>query len=264
LCDRDFAFHLNEIERIARLNPEEIDESSVRIAGDKLPLIEAGQILGLRNYTRDEDLGKAILLIVEGEGKRGAIRIDGLLDRQDMVFKDLGSHLRRVRFISGVTVTGDGKLVPILNPYELLEAETDMVEARPFAKAQATKTALDILIADDSVSVRRVLSTFIKEQGWNPITAKDGVDALEMVREMVPDLILLDIEMPRMNGFEVLQALKAQPALQHIPVLILTSRAASKYQDKSESLGAQGYVTKPYKEEELISLITSLTGSVQA
>ena len=261
LCDRNFAFHLNEIERVAHLNPDEIEENSVRIGADKLPLIDAGQILGLRNnmHPSEEALGKAILLIVENEGKSGAIKIDGLLDRQDMVFKDLGSHLRKVQFISGVTITGDGKLVPILNPYELLEAETDMVEARPFAKVSATKTALDILIADDSVSVRRVLSTFIKEQGWNPITAKDGVDALEMVRETVPDLILLDIEMPKMNGFEVMQVLRAQPVLKNIPVVMLTSRSARKYQDRAESLGARGYVTKPYREEELISLITSLT-----
>ena len=104
------------------------------------------------------------------------------------------------------------------------------------------------------------MSNFIISQGWHPIVANDGMDAIQKIHLNKPDLIFLDIEMPRMNGFEVLQSLQVQSAYRDIPVLMLTSRSAAKYRDKATELGARGFVTKPFKDEELIALITGLTG----
>ena len=119
----------------------------------------------------------------------------------------------------------------------------------------------DILVVDDSVSIRKVVSRLLQDQGWKVQTAKDGIDALEKLGEGRPDLIVLDIEMPRMNGYEFLGALKAQPSHADIPVVMLTSRTAAKHRDKALALGARGFIVKPYNDDEFVNLILKLAGS---
>jgi chemosensory pili system protein ChpA (sensor histidine kinase/response regulator) len=100
----------------------------------------------------------------------------------------------------------------------------------------------------------------MEDQGWQVLTAKDGIDALDKLSESHPDLIVLDIEMPRMNGYEFLGALKAQVGVENIPVVVLTSRTATKHRDKAKALGAKGFIVKPYNDDELVRLILKLTG----
>ena len=104
-----------------------------------------------------------------------------------------------------------------------------------------------------------MVSNFITQQGWLPVAARNGIEAVEKIREEKPDVVLLDVEMPRMNGFEVLQTLQAQPELRDIPVAMLTSRSADKYQEKARGLGARGFMTKPFKADEVISFIRQET-----
>jgi len=116
------------------------------------------------------------------------------------------------------------------------------------------------MVVDDSISVRQVISRLLEGQGWEVQTAKDGIDALDKLREDRPDLIVLDIEMPRMNGYEFLGAVKTQSGFEDIPVVMLTSRATAKHREKARSLGASGFIVKPYKDDEFIDLINKLTG----
>ncbi|MEN8173928.1 MAG: response regulator, partial [Chloroflexota bacterium] len=120
-----------------------------------------------------------------------------------------------------------------------------------------SKKPFTVMIVDDSVSVRRVVSNLIKNAGWHSITAKDGLEALEMIYSATqyPDLILLDIEMPRMDGYEFLSAIRAQDDYQHIPVVILTSRSSEKHRGRALELGASAYVIKPYQDETLLDII---------
>jgi chemosensory pili system protein ChpA (sensor histidine kinase/response regulator) len=111
--------------------------------------------------------------------------------------------------------------------------------------------------------VRKVVSNLIVQQGWIPVAARNGIEAIEKIREEKPDVVLLDVEMPRMNGFEVLQALQAQPELRDLPVAMLTSRSADKYQEKARELGARGFMTKPFKPEEVIGFIRKVTADEQ-
>ena len=153
---------------------------------------------------------------------------------------------------------GDGSLVPILKTEDILSAESTQSTPAETVRAETTDKKPVILFADDSISIRKVLEKFISYHGWTPVAAHDGVDALEKLREHKPDLIILDIEMPRMNGFETLQALKSQAAYKDIPALMLTSRTAGKYREKAAALGARGFVTKPFKDQDLKGLITAL------
>ena len=251
-----FAFHMNEIERITTMPKLGEGEDTVKIGEEELPLIDPGRILGLPASLKSEE-EKPLLVIIRIDDKHYGLKLTKIIDQRDVVFKDLGSHLKKVPFVSGVTVMGDGTLVPILNLEELLNTEVEDGDVE--SKAADERVILNIMVVDDSVSVRRVLANFIKEQGWRLYLARDGVECLELVRKKKPDVILLDIEMPRMNGFEVLKALRADSNYRDIPVFMLTSRGAQKYIDKASSLGAQAFITKPFKERELIQLIDTHT-----
>ncbi len=262
-----FMVPMRDIFKVMRVGAAAINKDEFELDGELLPLIRPAEIMRLKNgpgkpassVTGEE---KPIVLLVDTGSRRGAIPVDELLGQREVVFKDLGTHLLNVPYISGVTIMGDGGLVPILNTDDLLNREkgvlhrvgTEVVQSR----VEVQERVLSILIADDSISIRKVLANFISGQGWQPIVATDGVDAMEKIRDNEPDLIILDIEMPRMNGFEVLQSLQAQPAYREIPTLMLTSRSADKYRKKARELGARGFVNKPFKDEELIALINEL------
>ncbi|MDQ3652517.1 MAG: response regulator, partial [Acidobacteriota bacterium] len=181
----------------------------------------------------------------------------------EVVIKSLGNHLRRVRGLMGATLMGDGRVIPILNPTDLVGREMATVAASTahtmprVADARRTTT---VMIVDDSPSVRRVTSNMIKNNGWQFLTAKDGLDALEtlQIAAELPHVILLDVEMPRMDGYELLAALKRQEAYRAIPVVMITSRTGEKHRRKALDLGATDYLSKPYDDEMLLNLISSL------
>lgn len=259
-----FAVPMRDISRVVRLTEEEKKQDHYILDGDTLPLLNPVELLRLPQDTHLELDGDSYLsslaLVVETAGKRAIVLADAVLGQMEIVFKSLGAHLLQVPCVAGATIMGDGSLVPILQTEDLFEIEqldtgADLVEEEPVSKEKKT---LNVLIVDDSISIRKVLSNFIARNGWQPRTAFDGVDAMERIRETMPDLIISDIEMPRMNGFELLQSLQAQTAYRSIPVLMLTSRSAEKYVEKATQLGARGFVTKPFKDDELFGLINSL------
>jgi chemosensory pili system protein ChpA (sensor histidine kinase/response regulator) len=200
------------------------------------------------------------MLIIDNDAWQGAIVIDQMHGQKEIVIKSLGSHLRHVKGIAGATVLGDGRIAPILNFEELFA--TDVVQHQRMSTAAmqaAIQKPLEIMVVDDSVSIRTVVSRLMQRQKWKVKTAKDGVEALELLHTHHPDLIVLDIEMPRMNGYEFMSAFRAQPEFQATPVIMLTSRAAQKYQDKAKALGVNGFMIKPYEDEDFISLVKELT-----
>ena len=121
-------------------------------------------------------------------------------------------------------------------------------------------SALTVMVVDDSPSVRRIVTNLIKSAGWTPVPAKDGLEALEVLHHSpaLPDLVLLDIEMPRMDGYELLATLRSQEAYRDVPVVMVTSRAGDKHRRKALDLGATGYVVKPYQDESLLQTIRQL------
>lgn len=261
---QEYAIALNEISNITRLTPDNFigqKKDAVRINDEVLPLFHMSKMLN--NSEKDKEpvteWEHPVSLIFESGGRRGVVTIDTLVGQKEIVIKSLGSHLRYVKGVSGVTIKGDGSLVPIMNLEEFFWEKTDHSDVLVSDDGIMKATPMEILVVDDSVSIRQVVSNLMKDQGWKVQTANDGLNALEKLRESKPDLIVLDIEMPRMNGFEFLGALKTQPAYQDIPVIVLTSRNAAKHRDKAKALGARGFVAKPYNDDEFINLILQLT-----
>ncbi len=260
-----FAIALNEISEIIRLNPEHVlgpHQDAVRLKDEVLPLFQMVDLLngGKRKAEAVMAPEYPITLVIESGGRRAALVVDTLVGQREIVIKGLGSHLRYVKGISGVTIMGDGSVVPILNLEEFLWSQTSNIADTYPDAALDIKRPLKIMVVDDSISIRQVISRLVADQGWEAQTAKDGIDALEKLREGRPDLIVLDIEMPRMNGFEFLGAVKTESGYEDIPVVMLTSRTSAKHRQKAKSLGARGFIVKPYKDDEFVRLIQKLTG----
>ena len=267
--EQQFAVPMHDINRVFRLSSDESKQDEYAFEDETVPLLHPAEILRLKNSKvpsaniTNPAATNPLAIAIDVGGRHGVLVTDTIIGKSDVIFKNLGSHLKNVPCISGATILGDGTLVPILQTEDLFtraEMSSGVHDDNAVITSDREDRTLTVLIVDDSISIRKVLTNFINDQGWNPTTAHDGMDAMEKIRENKPDLVLLDIEMPRMNGFEVLQSLQLQSAYRDIPVVMLTSRSASKYRDKATRLGARGFATKPFKDEDVISLITSLTG----
>jgi chemosensory pili system protein ChpA (sensor histidine kinase/response regulator) len=263
---QQFALALNEVSEIMRIDPANIThepEDAATIGHKVLPLYYLSKVL---NMKRKEDASESassfehpIVLVIHAGGRKAALIIDAIVGQREIVIKSTGSHLLHVKGISGATIMGDGSVVPILNLEELIWGKTVVPDMTFAASGIAPEKVLEIMIVDDSVSIRQVVSRLIEEQGWKAHTAKDGLDALEKLREIRPDIIVLDIEMPRMNGYEFLSAVKADMTYQNIPVVMLTSRTTAKHREKALALGAKGFTIKPYNKDEFVNVILKLT-----
>jgi chemosensory pili system protein ChpA (sensor histidine kinase/response regulator) len=259
-----FAVPLAAVTQILRVAREEVEtigrEPVIRVDGTVYPVVRLGEALGLKQVP-DDTVSRLPVLILNLGDRRVALVAEHLLEARDVVVKSTGTLLRRIHGVSGATLMGDGSVVLILNPPELVrQAARNQSAGKRSARVHASTDVLDILIVDDSVSVRRVLSNTIKSAGWNPVTARDGVEALEIIQgaAKAPDVILLDIEMPRMDGYELTSTLRGHPSYASIPIVMLTSRAGNVHRQKAFDLGVSDYLVKPYQSEVLLDAIRRL------
>lgn len=257
-----FAVPMQSIVQIARLDKTQIErlgnDPIIRLDGHACPLIRLSEHLHLREV---EDEGSTIPVIIVRSGDRQvAVRVEKILSGRDVVVKTLGTHLRKVPGLVGATLLGDGTIVPILDPNTLSTADTPATPIPHRSTTPTRETTMNVMIVDDSVSVRRVMENLIHAQGWVPLVAKDGLDAIEILQsvDVVPDIFLLDIEMPRMDGFELLATLRSMPKFRQTPIVMVTSRAGEKHRTKALSLGASEYLIKPYQDDALIATIQRL------
>jgi len=265
-----YAVPESAITQIRRLEPDEVryigSEPIIQVGGGVYPVIFLSKALGLEQPVEGKN-PRRLALFVSVDDKKVALVVDQILSVQEIVIKNLGNHLRRVPGVMGATLRGDGSVVLILNLSDLVnKGAKTAAPARVFVPPAATRRdTLSVMVVDDSPSVRRVVSALIKNAGWNPVIAKDGVEALEMLHAAPtpPDAILLDIEMPRMDGYELLSSLRSQPFYKDVPVIMVTSRAGEKHRQKAMDLGATEYVIKPYQDEVLLTLIRRLAAEAR-
>jgi chemosensory pili system protein ChpA (sensor histidine kinase/response regulator) len=158
-----------------------------------------------------------------------------------------------------VTLTGSGGLIPILNLRELVDTQVaeEVIDSEPLLQMELNEP-LKVLIVDDSISVRHSVARLVESQSWKQQQAVDGLDALAKLESFIPDVIILDIEMPRMNGYELKSSLNNQPMYKDIPIVMLTSRASEKHQQKARELGIEHYLTKPYQDETFVRLLENI------
>jgi chemosensory pili system protein ChpA (sensor histidine kinase/response regulator) len=176
----------------------------------------------------------------------------------EAVVKPISTQLARISGISGATVLGDGRVALILNPFLLAEQTPERMTQEEVVEVDQAPL---VMVVDDSLTVRKITSRLLERSGYRVSTAKDGVEALEVLEGELPAVMLLDIEMPRMDGFEVTQHVRSNARTAALPIIMITSRTADKHRDHAVELGVDAYMGKPYQEDELLSEIKRLSHS---
>jgi chemosensory pili system protein ChpA (sensor histidine kinase/response regulator) len=206
-------------------------------------------------------------MVTRSGTQRCALHVDEVLGNQEIVIKNIGPQLSKVTGIAGATVSTDGAVVLMLNPIQLVQrfdalspeaaVETTVAPAVPEPVVVALPT---VMVVDDSLTVRKITGRLLARENYQVITAKDGVDALEQLQETIPDVMLVDIEMPRMDGFDLTRNVRADPRLAGIPIIIISSRTADKHRKYGAEIGVNVFLGKPYQEDELLGHIASFLG----
>jgi chemosensory pili system protein ChpA (sensor histidine kinase/response regulator) len=182
--------------------------------------------------------------------------VDELVRNQEIVIKNIGPQLARTTWIAGATVLGDGRIVLIINPVLLAQRAEAATQASPIiVPVTAAPAPRTVMVVDDSLTVRKITSRLLEREGYRVLAAKDGVDALEQVHRSLPDIMLVDIEMPRMDGFDLTRNLRGDPRTAAVPIIVISSRTADKHRTHAFELGVNDFIGKPYQEAELLAHI---------
>jgi chemosensory pili system protein ChpA (sensor histidine kinase/response regulator) len=259
--DRMFQIPLNSVAGVARMAPTEYsalmksENPSYEFAGETFPLLELEPLLEAPPLPLDSD-NVSLLMIRAGE-RLAAFRVTELQGHQEIVVKPVGPQISSIPGILGGTIAADGQVMIILDMGPLIRRGLERVTrpAEPAAPAQEEVRVPPVMVVDDSITMRKVTSRVLTNHSFEVMTAQDGVDAIERIYDRVPDLMLLDIEMPRMDGYQLLEHVRPDARLRHIPVVMITSRAGQKHRKKARNAGANAYLTKPYQEAELIEQV---------
>jgi chemosensory pili system protein ChpA (sensor histidine kinase/response regulator) len=245
-------------------------QRAVEWQGRSYPFHYLPRLLGDLAHNPETARYNPVLLLRSGPA-HAAIHVDEMIGNQEIVVKNIGPQLARVSGISGATVLGSGEIVLIINPVQLAQ-RADIQAFDPTAEGKAVRAAVPVaaaegpplvMVVDDSLTVRKITGRLLLREGYKVTTAKDGVDALQVLSEQPPDVILLDIEMPRMDGFEFAKTIKSDPKTSHIPIIMITSRTAEKHRARATELGVDLYFGKPFQEEELLRSLRELLGVAQ-
>lgn len=196
-----------------------------------------------------------------------AVHTDELLGSDEVVVKNMGAQLAQAPGVEGATITGDGEVILILNPVKLLQrgdvqAMLNAPATGPAAvERKKTPAPPTVMVVDDSLTVRKVTCRLLEREGCDVLIAKNGAEAIEILQEVKPDVMLIDLEMPKMNGFELIKKVRANPKTAKIPVIIISSRTAEKHRKIAKDLNVNVFLGKPYKEEELLNHLSGLLGN---
>ena len=268
--EETFAVPLLSVAAVERIRADEFaalaeqEHPAYHWVDEDYPLMSLSQMIGLGPQIPPPEGQRVPLLLVRSGEFRAAIQVDSLIGSREVVVKPVGPQLSTLRGISGATITGEGEVVLILDLGVLIRlmaasgAEELVTVAAP-AEAEAVRPT--VMVVDDSITVRKVTSRLLARHDYEVLTAKDGVDALSQLQEVVPDVILLDVEMPRMDGYELATNVRNDERLKDVPIIMITSRTADKHRQRAMDIGVNAYLGKPFNEGELLENIRTLTGA---
>ena len=266
--EETYAIPLLSVQGVERITAGELkelenqDNPAYRWLEEDYPLMHLGSAIGVSKPYTVEDNEKVPLLLVRSGEHRAAIRVEGMLGSREVVVKPVGPQLSTLRGITGATIMGDGRVILILDLGVLIRllatTEGEEVIEVPVAPTEKVQSKPIVMVVDDSITVRKVTTRLLERNDYAVITAKDGVDALAQLQEHRPDIMLLDVEMPRMDGFELATNIRNSDELKGIPIIMITSRTASKHRQRALDIGVNEYMGKPYSENDLLKNIDTL------
>ena len=245
------------------------ERDGFEFSGELLPFFWAGALLQVSPRSYEMKTRTLPVAVLRSAGQRMVLHIDEVLGNREVVVKNLGPQLARLPGLAGVSVLASGAVVLIYNPVALATVYGD--QARQLNRAAPTADTTDlsskvtaadaevplVLVVDDSITVRRVTQRLLKREGYRVALAADGLQALEKLQEEKPAVVLSDIEMPRMDGFDLARNIRGDVRLRDLPIIMITSRIAEKHREHAKELGVDHYLGKPYSEDELMGLVRS-------
>jgi chemosensory pili system protein ChpA (sensor histidine kinase/response regulator) len=237
-------------------------QGAVSWRGEQVPLYFLSELLGDSSVAPVTQQYSPLLILKSGD-MRVAVHVDEVVGNREVVVKNIGPQLARMPGVAGATVLGSGDIVLILDPVPLAQRviESERAAPREEQAPQAPRAQPIVMVVDDSLTVRRVTQRLLTREGYQVMLAKDGVDALEQLQTVTPHLMLVDIEMPRMDGFDLTRNVRDDMRTRHIPIIMITSRTATKHRNYAMELGVNGYLGKPYRETELLEFVAAYTRS---
>nr|CCA89049.1 putative composite protein : Response regulator receiver of two component system system (sensor histidine kinase and response regulator)/transcription regulator,similiraty with pilL protein [Ralstonia syzygii R24] len=282
--ERVYAIPSGMIDHVQQLRPPSLAEAynaaALELPGGPVPfhyfgalLEEARPVMGGRKYSS--------AVVVRSGAERAAVHVDEVIGNREVVVKHIGPHLARLEGIAGATTLGDGEIVLIYNPVVLTQRfEREAAALGQLQAEQGTKGAVGellrngsidavpglatqpiVMVVDDSLTVRKVTQRLLTRSGYQAVLARDGVDALRQLQEVTPDAMLVDIEMPHMDGFDLTRNVRADERIGAMPIIMITSRSADKHRRYAAEIGVNVYLGKPYNEDELLRHLRNLIGS---
>ncbi len=266
------AFPLTAVSVMRPVAPSEIMGSDgrewVRLDDQAVDLVRLDRVLGLRAV---QPATRLPVVVLRGGGKPFGVIVDELLGKEEIVIKNLGALLEGVGPYSGATISGEGRVIMLLDPTRLREAAAKAPSAMSPVPSREEERAADngeerprILLVDDSVSIRKFVGLMLEKAGFDVFTAVDGQDAIQQLSERTVDAVITDLEMPRMNGYALIEDLRRRAATREIPVIVLTTRAGAKHVSLARRLGVRHYVAKPVEEQSFIQLVRSVATAPEA
>ena len=255
------------IDGIAMISPEVMrdcyeNNTPLKYDGIDHKVMFLGQLL---DNGKPKRLGKQCPVVLVQRGQDClALHVDTIIGSREMITKSLGVQFAGLTGVNGATILGDGRVVVIIDPMALYRRQQNQVARavpKPVEPVNPNR-AIKVLVIDDSVTVRKVASRLLNREGYEVDSAKDGVEAMIKLTEEKPDIVLLDIEMPNVDGFEVASSIRNNSLLQDLPIIMITSRTGEKHRNRALSLGVNEYIGKPFQEGPLLEAIQKLTIAV--
>ncbi|KQY49658.1 Hpt domain-containing protein [Lysobacter sp. Root494] len=261
--ETSFAVPIASVRGVGRMPRGQLAQAGAvyEYGGEDYPVHDLGNLVGHATAKAEGQLQMPLLLIRAGD-LRAAVSVDHVIGNREIVVKPVGPQVASIPGIFGATIMGDGSVVVILDVAPLVRRQAVLTpEHLPVAPMVVEHRRVPmVMVVDDSVTMRKVTGRVLERNNFEVLTAKDGLDALEKMVDTVPDLMLLDIEMPRMDGYELATAMKADPRLRNVPIVMITSRTGEKHRQRAFDIGVNRYLGKPYQEPELLRNVFELLG----
>jgi chemosensory pili system protein ChpA (sensor histidine kinase/response regulator) len=260
---------LINIEGITRLDNQQMldyygqEEPELEYAGQRFALHNLSKLVGSGiQFKPGVENEKQVIILSRAGDVRVALHVDEIIGNREIVVKTLGKQLSQVKALAGASILADGSVVLILDINGLIRHSASTVKIDyQSGDDRAAQVRSTVMVVDDSITMRRVASKLLERHNYQVVTAKDGVDALAQLQDLRPDVMLLDIEMPRMDGFELATHMQNEETFAEIPIIMITSRTGEKHRDRALEIGVTNYMGKPYQEDELIENIQRALGA---